>query len=67
MEESGKDVPEPQPVHSFTVPYDVLSKTPLEKMQLVDFTGINHYEIPLYLQYMAVGTIVLHQIYSQQF
>ncbi len=51
MEEMGEEIPEPQPSHNFTIPYDILSQKPLDKLWLVDFTGIKSYEIPIYLQY----------------
>ena len=51
MEEAGQEVPEPQPNHEFTIPYEILSRKALNKLWLVDFTGIQRYEIPIYMQY----------------
>ena len=51
MEEVGQQIPEPQPNHDFTIPYDVLSQKAIDRLWLVDFANINSYEIPIYMQY----------------
>ncbi len=64
MAEFGKEVSKPQPSHEFTLPYDVLSRKPLERMWLVDFTGIKRHEIPIYLQYGGWNACPIPEIHA---
>ena len=64
MEEIGEEVGNPQPRHEFTLPYDILSRKPLERMWLVDFTGIKRHEIPIYLQYGGWNACPMPEIHA---
>ena len=64
MEEAGQEISNPKPSHEFSLPYEVLSRQPLGRMWLVDFTGIKRHEIPIYLQYGGWNACPMPEIHA---